>query len=77
LGRPYKMSEYCPNTFESGKYVGIIGDFKNYWIADALSMRIQRLNELYAASNQIGFIGRLESDGLPVLEEAFARITLG
>ena len=77
LGRPYKMSEYCPNTFESGKYVGIIGDFKNYWIADALSMRIQRLNELYAATNQVGFIGRLESDGLPVLEEAFSRITLG
>jgi HK97 family phage major capsid protein len=77
LGRPYKMSEYCPNTFTSGEYVGIIGDFKNYWIADALSMRIQRLNELYAATNQVGFIGRLESDGMPVLEEAFARVTLG
>jgi len=77
LGRPYKMSEYCPNTFTTGKYVGIIGDFKNYWIADALSMRIQRLNELYAATNQVGFIGRLESDGMPTLEEAFSRVTLG
>jgi HK97 family phage major capsid protein len=76
LGRPYKMSEYCPNTFTNGQYVGIIGDFSNYWIADALSMRIQRLNELYAATNQVGFIGRLESDGMPVLEEAFARVTL-
>jgi len=76
LGRPYKMSEYCPNTFTSAKYVGIIGDFSNYWIADALSMRIQRLNELYAATNQVGFIGRLESDGMPVLEEAFSRVTL-
>jgi HK97 family phage major capsid protein len=76
LGRPYKMSEYCPNTFTSGKYVGIIGDFSNYWIADALSMRIQRLNELYAATNQVGFISRMESDGMPVLEEAFSRVTL-
>lgn len=77
LGRPYKMSEYCPNTFTTGLYVGIIGDFSNYWIADALSMRLQRLNELYAATNQVGFIGRLESDGMPVLEEAFARVKLG
>ena len=77
LGRPYKMSEYCPNTFTTGLYVGIIGDFSQYWIADALNMRVQRLNELYAATNQIGFISRLESDGMPVLEEAFARIKLG
>lgn len=77
LGRPYKMSEYCPNTFTTGKYVGIVGDFSQYWIADALDMRVQRLNELYAATNQIGFIARLESDGMPVLEEAFARVTLG
>ena len=76
LGRPYKMSEYAPNTFTTGKYVGIIGDFSQYWIADALDMRVQRLNELYAATNQIGFIGRMESDAMPVLEEAFARITL-
>jgi HK97 family phage major capsid protein len=76
LGRPYKMSEYCPNTFSGSAYVGIVGDFSNYWIADALSMRIQRLNELYAATNQIGFISRLESDGMPVLEEAFARVKL-
>lgn len=76
LGRPYRMSEYAPNTFTTGLYVGIIGDFSQYWIADALDMRIQRLNELYAAANQIGFIGRRESDGMPVLEEAFARVKL-
>ncbi len=76
LGAPYCESEYCPNTFTSGQYVGIVGDFSHYWIADALSMQIQRLIELYAATNQVGFIGRIESDGMPVLEEAFARVTL-
>jgi len=76
LARPFKMSEYCPSTFTASQYVGIVGDFSHYWIADALSMRVQRLNELYAATNQIGFIGRLESDGMPVLEEAFARVKL-
>lgn len=75
--RPYRMSEYVPNTFTSGLYVGIIGNWKYYWIADALSFVIQRLIELYAESGQIGFIGRLEVDGMPVLEEAFARVKLG
>lgn len=76
LGRPLMMSEYCPNTFTAGKYVGMFGDFSNYWIADSLALQFQRLNELYALTNQVGFIGRLESDGMPVLPEAFARIVL-
>lgn len=74
---PYLMSEYAPNTFSSGSYVGIIGDFSFYWIADALNMQIQRLDELYAETNQVGFIGRLECDGMPTLGEAFRRVTLG
>jgi HK97 family phage major capsid protein len=76
LDRPYHMSEYAPNTFTTGKYVGIIGDLSYYWYVDILSMRIQRLNELYAETNQVGFIGRWEGDGMPVLENAFARVTL-
>lgn len=75
-GVPLFTSEYVPNTFTTGLYVGIIGDFSYYWIADALDFSIQRLNELYAATNQTGFIGRLESDGMPVLEEAFVRVKL-
>lgn len=74
LDKPYVMSEYVPNTFTSAKYVGIVGDLSFYWIADALSMTVQRLVELYAETNQTGFIGRLETDGMPVLEEAFARL---
>ncbi len=69
-------SEYAPNTFTTGLYVGLLGDLSYYWIADALSMTVQRLEELYAATNQVGFIGRLETDGMPVLEEAFVRVKL-
>ena len=76
LGLPFMMSEYAPNTFTTGLYVGILGDFAQYWIVDALSMEIQRIDELYAETNQVGFIARLETDGMPVLEEAFARVTL-
>lgn len=77
LGRPYYMSEYCPNTFTTGQYVGVVGDFKNgFWIADALQMQIAVLKELYAESNLTGYIGRIECDGMPVLEECFVRVTL-
>ena len=74
LEKPFYMSEYVPNTFTSGNYVGMVGDFSFYWIADALDMSIQRLVELYAESNQVGFIARYEGDGMPVLEEAFSRM---
>ena len=73
---PVYMSEYAPNTFTTGLYVGALGDFSFYWIADAMTMEMQRLVELYAATNQIGLIGRLESDGMPVLGEAFVRVKL-
>jgi HK97 family phage major capsid protein len=73
---PVHMSEFAPNTFTTGLYVGILGDLSHYWIADALTMQLQRLVELYAETNQIGFIGRMEVDGMPVLEEAFVRVKL-
>lgn len=76
LNLPVAMSEYAPNTFTTGLYVGIVGDFGNYWIADSMAMTLQRLVELYAETNQVGLIGRLESDGMPVLEEAFVRVKL-
>ncbi len=76
LGFPINMSEYAPNTFTAGLYVGMLGDFSQYWIADSLNVEIQRLDELYAATNQVGFISRIEADGMPVLAEAFARVTL-
>lgn len=77
LGSAFNMSEYAPNTFTTGQYVGLYGDMSFYWIADALDMQIQRLVELYAGSNQIGLIARTETDGMPVLAEAFARVKLG
>ncbi|BES66059.1 hypothetical protein SANA_24980 [Gottschalkiaceae bacterium SANA] len=77
LNMPYHTSEFAPNTFTTAQYVGLLGDFSHYWIADALDMKIQRLVELYAETNQVGFIGRKETDGQPVMEEAFARIKLG
>lgn len=77
LSFPTHMSEYAPSTFTSGLYVAILGDFSHYWIADSLVMEMKRLDELYARSSQTGFQVEAESDGMPVLEEAFARVKMG
>ena len=77
LGIPYYMSEFNPNTFTTGQYVGILGAFRYYHIADSLTMTIQRLVELYSRTNQIGFHANLYTDGMPVLSEAFVRVKLG
>ncbi len=74
LNIPVAMSEYAPSTISTGKYIAALGVFSHYWIADALNFTIERLVELYAETNQTGFIGRKELDGMPVLEEAFARL---
>lgn len=76
LGRPFNQSEYAPNTFTTGQYLVVVGDLSFYQIADAEDLSIQRLVELYAATRQIGFIGDLATDGMPVLSEAFARMKL-
>lgn len=77
LGRPLYQSEFVPNTFTANQYVGMLGDYRWYWVADSLNFELQRLDELYSETNQVGMIGRWESDGMPVLEEAFVRVKLG
>lgn len=78
LGQPAMMSEYAPNTFTTGLYVAAFFDPSQYWIADSMMLEMQRLVELYAETNQVGLIGRLDCDGAPVSPggEAFARVTL-
>lgn len=74
MGVPLLESEFAPGTIATGLYTAIIGDFSQYWIADALDMEIQVVDQLYAATNQNGYFFRAECDGMPVLEEAFARL---
>lgn len=76
LDRPYVMNENAPNTFTTGQYVAVVGDFSFYWIADSLGMEVQRLDELFALRNQVGLLGRKETDGMPVLAEAFSRLKM-
>ena len=77
LGHPVDESEYVPNTFTTGLYVGALCNWSNYWIAELQGVELQRLVELYAGTSQIGFIGRMYADGAPVLSESFVRVKLG
>jgi HK97 family phage major capsid protein len=77
LDVPYVMSEFAPGTFTTGQYIALIGDISFYYILDSLALQVQVLNELYAETNQRGYIVRYEGDGMPVLAEAFARLKLG
>lgn len=76
LNIPIDESEYAPSVKTTGLYVGILADWSYYWVAELMGLEIQRLNELYAGTSQVGFIGRQYVDGAPVLAEAFARVKL-
>ncbi len=76
LDRPYVMSEYVPSTYTTGQYVAAVGDFSHYYIQDGTNLEVQRLDELFSLRNQVGFLGRKETDGMPVLAEAFRRLKL-
>ena len=54
LGYNYETSYHMP-LIGAGKKPILFGDFSSYWIADREGRSIQRLNELYAATGQIGF----------------------
>ncbi|MGH2506353.1 MAG: phage major capsid protein [Ktedonobacteraceae bacterium] len=77
LGKEYTSSEYVPNTLSANDYVVMYADFKNmYRIVDSLDMELIRLDELYQAQDQTGFICRMWSDGSVVLSEAGSRLQM-
>ena len=41
-----------------------------YWVADRASRTFRRLNELYAATDQVGFMTTQRVDGKLILTEA-------
>ncbi|HEL2046577.1 TPA: phage major capsid protein, partial [Streptococcus suis] len=66
LNRPYYTSTFAPLP-EAGNKAIAFGDFSYYWIADRQGRTFKRLNELYAANGQIGFLASQRVDGKLVL----------
>jgi len=69
LNRPLYTSAYMP-AIEAGAKTVVFGDFGYYWVADRQGRVFKRLNELYAATGQVGFMATQRVDGKLVLPEA-------
>jgi HK97 family phage major capsid protein len=69
LNRPVKTSAYVP-TIASGTKSIAFGDFGYYWVADRQGRAFKRLNELYAATGQVGSMATQRVDGKLILPEA-------
>ena len=69
LGRPVRTSTYMPEIAAGAKTIAF-GDFSYYWIADRQGRSFKRLNELFAATGQVGFLASQRVDGKLVLPEA-------
>ncbi|MBU3100668.1 MULTISPECIES: phage major capsid protein [Clostridium] len=69
LTRPVKTSAYIPTLSASARSIAF-GDFSYYWVADRQGRSFKRLNELYAATGQVGFMATQRVDGKLILPEA-------
>ncbi|WP_350343228.1 phage major capsid protein [Proteinivorax tanatarense] len=69
LNRPVKTSSHVPIIEAASKPIAF-GDTSYYWIADRQGRSFQRLNELYAATGQVGFKATQRVDGKLILPEA-------
>ncbi|CAK7036828.1 MAG: hypothetical protein BACD_00145 [Bacteroides rodentium] len=68
LGRPIYTSTFMPGL-EAGKKALAFGDFNYYWVADRQNRTFRRLNELYARTDQVGFLTTQRVDGRLILPE--------
>ena len=69
LGRPVYTSAYMP-TIAAGARTVIFGDLNYYWVADRQGRTFKKLSELYATTDQTGFMATQRVDGKLILREA-------
>ncbi len=62
--------------FTNGKAAVLFGDFQRIWIADRGNIAMKRLNELYATSGQVGFLGFRRLDAVLTIANAMAKLTV-
>ncbi|MGJ4852031.1 phage major capsid protein [Bacillota bacterium Meth-B3] len=69
LNRPVYTSAFMPTIAAGAKSI-LFGDLGYYWVADREGRSFKRLNELYAATGQVGFLSSERVDGKLILPEA-------
>ena len=68
LNQKVLTSNYMPLPAAGNKAI-LYGDYSYYWLADREGRSLQRLNELYAANDQVGFKITQRVDGRLILRE--------
>lgn len=71
-GRPYIINDEM--TAEEGDVFAIYGDMKQYKVRISRDLSIKQLNETYALSDQIGWVGFMRLDGNVMQKAAFAAL---
>lgn len=74
LNRPVYTSTFMPAIAAGAKSI-LFGDLGYYWVADRQGRSFKRLNELYAATGQVGFLSSERVDGRLILPEAVKVLT--
>lgn len=63
LGYPYTINQQMASASVASAKVIAFGDMRKYKIRDVSTIRLIRLDELYAATDQVGFVAYFRSDG--------------
>ena len=75
LGCEVISSPFMPSIAAGEKAIAF-GDYSYYWIADRQGRTFKRLNELFATTGQVGFLGAQRVDGKLILPEAIKVLKL-
>jgi HK97 family phage major capsid protein len=63
LGYTYVVNQSMASTLAKAAKVVLFGDFSKYKIRDVAGIRLVRLDELFAQTDQVGFVAFLRTDG--------------
>ncbi|RNC77125.1 phage major capsid protein [Piscirickettsiaceae bacterium NZ-RLO2] len=72
-GKRVNTSDFM-DTLAAGKCAALFGDFSNFIIADRGGISLRRLNELYAATGEVGYLMWLRVDALLLETEAIKQL---
>lgn len=63
LGYPYVINQSMSSAFTTGQKLILFGDFMKYKVRDVADVRLLRLDELFAQTDQVGFVAFMRTDG--------------
>lgn len=76
LGAPLTINQHMASAMTTGQKVFLAGDFSQFIIREAGDMRLKRLDERYADTDQVAFVGFARYDSNTIQATALQRLTL-